>query len=323
MARQNTYTLTDTHTYAANTTTQIDIPETGYISHISCLLKLVTVGGSIVTLVQDGVARLIGAMSISAAGGKNYYDITDGRQGFYKEYLRLEGKPNIPSAPVVAGATTTTYLELIIHPGLNPFDPYDRSVIIPGAELSNLKHKISWAAASAVASAGITISSGELTVTVNEWQLDPGESRDSLFPGGINVPLYEAREISLAAAKSNLGQVDDVPVGSVLNSIFIMQEDSSDDRTDDEIDEVGVLYPKQQRATPFRLKWYPLKYRSKSHYSIPTMPAGMTLLPLEWVSRRAVGLDLTAAMVGDVQLALTTLVGTGDIHLLYHSISLG
>lgn len=324
MARQSTYTLVDTHTYASATTTSIDIPETGYISHISCLLTLTTTGGSIVALAEDALAKIIAAMSITAAGGKNYYSISDGRQGFYKEYLRLEGKPQLESVIATAGVSQTVYLELIIHPGLNPFDPYDRSVVIPAAELSNLKHRMTWGAGATVLGDGITVSSASLKVTLNEWQLDPGESRDSLFPGGINVPLYEAREIDADDIKTNLGLTDNVPVGSVLNSIFVMIEgEDSKIRTDLELDEVGLSYPKQQKATPFRMDWLPLKFRSKSHYSIPTMPAGMTLIPLEWISRRAVGLDLTAAMVGDVQLAFTTLLGTSRIHLLYHSIALG
>lgn len=323
MAKQNVYTLTDYHTYAASTATQIDIPETGYISHISVLVKASITGGTAVSAAEDALARLIDAMSITAAGGKNYYDITDGRQGYYKEHLRLEGKPALDDMPS-AGATSTVFLEIIIHPGLNPFDLYDRSVVIPAAELSNLKSKITWGAASALGT-GFTVNSAYAYLTVHEWQLDPGESRDSLFPQGINVPLYEARELGLTASKSNLGQTDDFPVGSVLNSILIMVLDSSGDRADGEVDEVGIIYPKKQKAAPFRMDWYPLKHFTKSHYSLTTALTGLTQIPLEWITRRAMGMDLTAAMVGDVQLGLTTSLSgaSATIHLLYYSIALG
>jgi len=323
MARQNVDTLTDEHTYSANTTTSLDIPETGYTSHISCLVPASITAATNADPAEDALARLISAMSISAAGGKNYYDITDGRQSFYNEYLRLEGKSEMSDLPS-AGTTGTVYLEIIIHPGLNPFDAYDRSVIIPGAELSNLKHKVTWGSASDLGT-GYTINSASMKLTISEWQLDPGESRSALFPEGINVPLYEARTLNLTGDHSNLGKTDDVPVGSVLHSVLIMVLDSSGDRSDDEVDEVGLVFPKKQKATPYRKDWMPIKYHTKSHYSLADALDGLTGLPLEWVTRRAMGMDLTAAMVGDVQLGFTVSLSnsTGTIHLLYYSISLG
>ena len=330
MARQNVSTLTDEHTHTASTETNIDIPETGYITHISCLVKLNVTGGTSVSpkadaddTLEDAIARIVDAMSITAAGGKNYFDITDGRQGFLKEYYRLEGRPQMGTMPA-AGATEDVYLEIIIHPGLNPFDPWDRSVVIPGAELSNLKHKISWAADSALGT-GYTVNSGNCLLTIYEWQLEPGESRDALFPEGINIPLYEARELAVAADYSNLGLTDDVPVGSVLQSILIMPLDSSGDRSDGELDEVGLIYPKKQKATPFRQDWYPMKFADKAQFSLDTALVGCTTLPLEWITRRAMGMDLTAAMTGDVKLGFTVSLSnsTGTLHLLYYSIALG
>lgn len=330
MARQNVSTLTDEHTYSSGTETGLDIPETGYISHISCLVKLGVTGNSIVSpkkdassVLEDAIARIIDAMRITAAGGKNYYDITDGRQGFFKEYYRLEGKTQIGTLPA-AGVTADVYLELIIHPGLNPFDPWDRSVIIPGAELSNLKHRLTWGTEANLGS-GYTIDSGVCTLTIYEWQLEPGESRDALFPGGINVPLLEARELSITGDYSNLGKTDDVPVGSVLHSVLIMPLDADGDRSDGEITEVGLVYPKKQKATPFRQDWYPMKFGDKAQFSLATALVGCNTLPLEWITRRAMGMDLTAAMEGDVKLGFTVALSNAaaTFHILYSSIALG
>lgn len=316
---QNTYTIDDEHTYAASTTTQVDIPESGYVTEILCLLEASITGGTSVSAAEDALARLIDAMQITAAGGKNYYDITDGRQGFYREYLRRQGQAQIDDLPA-ANATSTVRMLLIIHPGLNPYDPFDRSIVIPAAELSNLKHKVTWGAASDLGS-GFTVGATTLSLTVNEIVLEKGERRENIWPEGINVPMFEAREIAISATASNLGKTDEVPVGNMLNSVLAMVLDSSGNRTNANVSDIGVKFPKQVR-TPFQNKWYELMARTRAFYNIPSSLTGIAMIPLSWVSKRAIGIDLSAAMTGDVKLGLTVAVGSGTVHVLYFSIGL-
>lgn len=315
---QNTYTIDDTHTYASGSTTQIDIPESGYITEILALSAISITGGTSVSAAEDALARLIDAMQITAAGGKNYYDITDGRQGFYREYIRRQGQAQIDSMPA-AGATATKRMLMVIHPGLNPYDPFDRSIIIPAAELSNLKHKVTWGAASTLGT-GFTINSGTLSLTVNEIVLEKGERREDIWPEGINVPMFEAREVTTVVA-SNLGKTDEVPVGNMLNSVLVMVLDSSGDRSDSYVTDMGIKFPKQVR-TPFESKWYELKARMRALYNLPSDLTGIALIPLQWVSKRAIGLDLSAAMTGDVKLGFTIATASGTLHILYFNIGL-
>ena len=315
---QNTYTIDDTHTYTSGGTTQIDIPESGYITEILALSAIGITSGSSVSAAEDALARLIDAMQITAAGGKNYYDITDGRQGFYREYIRRQGQAQIDSMPA-ANATATKRMLLVIHPGLNPYDPFDRSIIIPATELSNLKHKVTWGAAATLGT-GFTINSGTLSLTINEIVLEKGERREDIWPEGINVPMFEAREVTTVVA-SNLGKTDEVPVGNMLNSVLVMVLDSSGDRSDSYVTDLGIKFPKQVR-TPFESKWYELKARMRALYNLPSDLTGMALIPLQWVSKRAIGIDLSAAMTGDVKLGFTIATASGTLHILYFNIGL-
>jgi len=319
---QNTYTIDDEHTYSSGNTTQIDIPESGYITEILALSKITIAGGTSVSANQDALARLIDAMQITAAGGKNYYDITDGRQGFYREYIRRQGQAQIDSMPAANAAAAVKRMLLVIHPGLNPYDPFDRSIIIPAAELSNLKHKVTWGAATVLGS-GFTITSGSstLSLTINEIVLEKGERREDLWPEGINVPMFESREVAISATASNLGKTDEAPVGNMLNSILLMILDSSGDRDDTNVSDVGIKFPKQVR-TPFESKWYELKAKTRALYNLPSDLVGTTLIPLQWVSKRAIGLDLSAAMTGDVKIGFTIGTASGTLHLLYFNIGL-
>lgn len=319
---QNTYTIDDEHTYSSGATTQIDIPESGYITEILALSEITIAGGTSVSAAEDALARLIDAMQITAAGGKNYYDITDGRQGYYREYIRRQGQAQIDSMPAANAAAAVKRMLLVIHPGLNPYDPFDRSIIIPAAELSNLKHKVTWGAASTLGTGfTITAASSTLSLTVNEIVLEKGERREDVWPQGINVPMFEAREVTISALASNLGKTDEVPVGNMLNSILLMVLDSAGNRTDANVSDVGIKFPKQVR-TPFESKWYELKARMRALYNLPSDLVGVALIPLQWVSKRAIGLDLSAAMTGDVKLGLTIDVASGTIHLLYFNIGL-
>lgn len=319
---QNTYTIDDEHTYSSGATTQIDIPESGYITEILALSEITIAGGTSVSAAEDALARLIDAMQITAAGGKNYFDITDGRQGFYREYIRRQGQAQIDSMPAANAAAAIKRMLMIIHPGLNPYDPFDRSIIIPAAELSNLKHKVTWGAATTLGTGfTITAASSTLSLTVNEIVLEKGERREDIWPEGINVPMFEAREISITATASNLGKTDEVPVGNMFNSVLIMVLASGGDRDDTNVSDVGIKFPKQVR-TPFESKSYELKARMRSLYNLPSDLTGIYLIPLQWISKRAIGLDLTSAMTGDVKLGFTIGTASGTIHLLYFNIGL-
>jgi len=335
----HTYTISEELTHTASSSVGLNIPETGYITELILVVDLSITTATSVTPALDGLLKKIDALKITAAGGKVYYDITDGRQGFYREYMRYQGQLLYDKLPG-AGTTTAEHVRFIfpIHFGLNPFDPFDKSVVLPAAEVDNLRLEVTWAADSALGT-GYTVSSGHIDVTVRELTLEKGETRGMYWPHGINVPLFEAREISLTSTASNLGKTDDVPVGSLLNSALIMVLNSSGDRADDQISEIGVKYPKLGLEELRIDDMYHMKAMNRKHYSIPGTAvnvgvsgwpsdhlldlAGTILLPFEQVTGKAVGFDLTAAMTGDVNLGFTVDATGGTIHILYYSIALG
>lgn len=321
MLQPQTYTITDEHTQKDDASTSVNIPESGYIPHMSCLLTATIVGGTTAEKAEDGLIRLIKSCRITAAGGKNYFDISDGRQWLYREHFRYQGQILKDALPDL-GVTSTVYMNLPIHFGVSPYDKFDKSVVLPAVEETNLQHTIEWGAISDLYTSGGEISSATMRITVSELNLLGGETRADVWPKGINLPLMEARQIDIKSEKSNLGQTDDLPVGAILNATTILILDSDDKKSDEGVSEVGVLYPREVRKTPFRSDWIPLKAITRTEFSVPADIKGATHFLWEKVSRRAIGIDMRPMRVGDVQLAFTTEEAgvDGQIHLVYYSI---
>lgn len=331
----HTYQVSDTLDYTASTTKSIDIPETGYITELMLLLELYVTPSSIVSAAQDALARILDAIKITAAGGKNYYSVEDGRQSLYDAYHQYQGQLLHDPLPSAGGSAATVRMLIPLHFGLDPFDPFDKSIIIPAAELSNLKLEVTWGAASALGTGfPVTAGSSRIRAFVRELTLEKGETREVIWPGGINVPLYESRSIGLTTTASNLGKTDDVPVGSMLHSALVMVVDSSNDRSDANVTEVGTKYPKLALEEYRVNNMYALKAMNRKQFLLPGTLVGQ---PATWLSDlagcfkfrfqeitgRAIGMDLSTAMTGDVKLGFTIGVGSGTIFILYKSISLG
>ena len=135
----HTYQVTDALSYSASTTKSIDIPETGYVTEMNLLLELYVTPSSIVSANEDALARIIDALKITAAGGKNYFTVEDGRQLLYHAYHQYQGQLLHDALPSAGGSAATVRALFPVHFGLDPFDPFDKSIIVPGAELSNFK----------------------------------------------------------------------------------------------------------------------------------------------------------------------------------------
>lgn len=320
--RRNSYTLTEYHTFAASTTTQVDLPESGYITQIDCLLHLNVTGDTAVTPkcteTQDELARIIDSSNIKASRARSYFDISDGRQWKWWNHFNYEGELQMDTLPS-AGDTEDIYGLFRYHVGFDPTNPFDPTVPIPGCKLSNLQHNMTWGAATDFGT-GYTINSGDMKLTISEITLDEGELESDLWPEGLVDPRVEARVLDIDATYSNLSMEDDVPVGDTLYQTVVMVVDSSDCRTDTNVSAVGVKFPKK-RETPWDINWQPLKAKTRSLYRVPASVVGATMIPWEELSGRAVGLDLGAAQVGDARLCFTTTTNSGDIHLLYFAYS--
>lgn len=277
--RRNVYTLTDKHTFTANTTTTVDLPENTYITQIDCQIKLNVTPGSSVSTKEDHFGRIIDACSIKASRARTFFDVSDGRQWQWWNYMVYEGQLALDALPAAGGSATDIYGMFRIHLGFDPTDPFDPSVVIPGPHVSNLEHRITWGSASDLGT-GFTINSGEMTLTVYELSLEPGETEASIWTQGLVDPRVEARTIDIDAVYSNLSLTDDVPVGDILYQSLVMVVDSSDNRSDSEVSAVGVKLPKG-RETPWDIDWYPLKSKTRSQFRIPSTVTGVTMIPWE------------------------------------------
>jgi len=331
----HTYQISDLLDYSASSTKTLDIPETGYITELLLLLELYVTPSSIVSAAEDALAKILDSIKITAAGGKNYFTVDDGRQALYHAYHQYQGQLLHDALPSAGGDATTVRMIIPIHFGLDPFDPFDKSIVVPAAELSNLQLSVTWGSASDLGTGyTVTAASSRIRAIVRELTLERGETREMIWPGGINVPLFESRSLSLTTTYSNLGKTDDVPVGSMLHSVLVLVADSSNDRTDTEVTEFGTKYPKLA-LEEYRIdNMYALKAMNRKQFLLPGTLVGQPsswlsdltgcfLFRFEEITGRAIGMDLSTAMTGDVKLGFTISTGSGTIYLLYRSIALG
>lgn len=312
------YPASDSIEFAANTKKGIDLPKSGYITQLDLLLTLEVDTGLTVSANQDPISRLIKGITVSASGGQKFLDLTDGRQLYWLDYLKLEGQLHGDTLTTTASQSDVSHeQELIIHWGFDWLNEFDPTVPIPTPRLDNPRIDVTWGAASDLGT-GYTIdtSNTKIDVTVHELALDPGETEAERWPDGMISPRIEARTKTIDEIASNLGFERDVPVGDILYETLVMVLNSSGNRSDSEITRVGVKFPKQRR-TPYERTWASMMAQTRRKYRIPSSLVGVTLLPWEELTRRAVGIDLKMAQSGDVQLAFTTAVENGTLHLVY------
>lgn len=322
------YEIASTIGFSANSSQNIDIPRDGYITHLDCLLelKLTTPSGG-VTDAEDPLARIINAARIKASGAKNFFDITDGRQWKYYGKMLYQHEVLEDSTPA-AGNTATVRMALPIHWGFDPYDPFDRTVVVPAINLTNLKFEIDWGAVGDLTTSGtytIDTANSLLRVTLYELVLEAGESEEDIWPAGLIAPRFEPIT-KTTTVQSNLGFDDEVPVGDTLYMILGMITDSasgaSNVRDDTYVSEVGIKMPKIS-LTPFKYStWYQMKATMRRQFALDSDITGVFLLPMNWISGEPFGIDLTGAMTGDVKLGFTVPSGKADgtIHIVYYSL---
>jgi len=314
---KNVYPVTDEISYAASTTKNIDIPQSGYITEINFLFTIRVTAAQGASANEDPLARLISAARLTASGAKNYFDISDGRQWYYWQFFNYEGQISGDSLPS-AGSSSDVTLALKIHWGLNPYVDTDRTIILPSPELQNIKFEIDWGSASDLGT-GYTISTANSKAEANitELALEAGELRESVWPTLLS-PRFQAREMSITSTATNLGKEDDVPVGDVLYQTTGMVLDSSGDRTNTNVTEIGVKFPKERR-TPFKRKFNEMRAYSRTQFRTTSTVDGVYMLPWGAITDKQKGIDLRNAQVGDVSVGYTVGVGSGTIHALHYA----
>ena len=317
------YPLTSYHTYAADTTTQVDLPDQGYITQIDCLLHLnVTPDTAVTPFATDDLIRIISSSEVKGARARTFFDINDARLWYYWNYFNYEGQLRCDSLPAGGAGATDVYCNFTIHLGFDVTDPFDKSVVIPARNVRNLKHNVSWGSASDLGT-GFTVNSGDMKLTVYEVVLPSGTLESEVWPNGFINPRMESRTHTIANAYSNLSLVEEVPVGDIMYQAVVMVTGTvgglATERNDVDITELAVKFP-GRRSTPYEYAWQGLKSRTRTLYRTPADVAGVTMIPWEDLGAGPLGLDLTPNQVGDCELRFTTAaaLSTGaKLHYLY------
>ncbi len=313
----HTYTLSDTIEFAANTTKSLNLPKTGYITQLDCMLEVKVTASNTISAATDGLQKLIKSARITAAG-KTYFDCSDGRDWWYWTYFRHRGAVTLDSLPS-AGSTATVRTLFEIHLGYYPSIPFDPTVVIPATRLSNPQLEIKWGSASDLGTGyTITAADSKMKVTVHELVLEEGESEEDIWQGGLLVPRVQTIVESLNSTNTNLGFRSDVPVDLVLHTTMMLVVDSSDDRTDTDVTGFGVVFvPERETPVDFDSAWYDAKLENRKRTEVPSDIAGAYLLEWPLVSGNERGIDLTDKKVGDVQIGISNGTTGGKVRLLH------
>lgn len=340
-----TYELSETHEYSANTTTRVDIPRNGYITHIDARLRCQIDAGSSVSppsdpspddTIDDDLARLIHSFSIKGSGGKNYFDISDGRQWFWLTWYKYQGQVQADSLPAATVAGNYQYMQFAIHWGIEPYKYIDKSIVLPARDFSSLTSECTWGTASDLGT-GYTVNSAVLTLNITELVLEEGETREQAFPGGIMTPRYEPRILTPSSTNTAVSEEENFPVGDTVHEVLIMQLDNTfSNRPNDNrishrsattgssspatISEIAVKYPRL-RETPLRLDTDTLEMVMRQRYGLPVTPTGVYLLKMSDLTNKPAGIDLSLSQVGDVKLGFSIDNANRDIHILFYAFS--
>lgn len=321
MPRYNSYTLADVHNFAASTTTRVELPKSGFITHIDHLLRLniTTAGGA--TVLEDAAYRIIRGTRILAAGSKTFFTHSlDARLWHYWNMYRYLGQLHADTIPIAAGGPANFDFYIPLHLGFDPLNIFDGKVVIPARDLQNLVEEVVWGVSADIGANQTVNAAGAsfLQLTINEVALEPGESVAQFFPAGFLLPRFESRQSTIAII-SNLGTEDDVPVGDNLFHTVVLILAAAGTRSDVDATEIGVKFPKV-RETPMQMDFPTWVKQARALFSQPATSVGVALFPWERISRDPFGIDLTKAQVGDVKLALTTAVAAGSYNRLHYAL---
>lgn len=334
--RQYTYMNTEgvvNNAYAAAAPTvainTMSIDRTGYITEINGLVKIVltTPETTDAPAWPTSIAHLIQSMRIYS-GATNFFSIDDGKELFWDNFFHYGGK-NMPwtittlvaptaSLPALSAAAGTFYWGFKIHLGNQRFNPYDPTVVIPAIELDQLNMEIQWRTQD-----DLRISDIDVSLMINEIQLEAGERREKIFPAGMLNARMEANTLTPpSTTPSNLAWKHDLPVGDTLVYTILVMLDNGV-RSDALLSEMAIEIPKM-REKPWRMNWYDLIAFNKLMFghnwmnlagmdatAVAFAPSGninymgVAIFPWSYISGRPEGLDVSAFLPGDIKMSFS------------------
>ena len=322
--------LTATSTWAASSDmTPIDLPRDGLITEITIRANITATLTA--TAVDDFWRRVFQNLKVQGDGGYTYLGMSGDQMSrllsLWNEIIGLgptlhSNGGGIPLAAVDVGSATFKSV-FKFHPGSNPKDPFDTSVMIPARALSSLQVLLTTAAAALTDPNG-TISAGTFNYEICQILEAP-------VPRGMMTPLGSTLAYPHSANYSDFSHDIDIPAGAFLRSIVMLINDDTatvNMRKDDEVTGVKIKKPK---SGDFVLEQniYELKQSMMSRFGCrgiagdvgpigaiatirpgPTalldiVPAGFVIIDLRPYGDPVYGLDLRGYQTGDYKLGLT------------------
>lgn len=324
--------LTASSTWAASSDlTPVDLPREGLITEITIRANITATLTA--AAYDDFFRRVIQNIKIQGDGGRTYLGMGGEQMSTILSLWQeiVQGIPTIHSngagiALAAPDVGSTVFVSVFkFHPGNNPRDPFDMSVVIPAKFLSTLQALLTTTAAAVTDAAGV-ITAGTFNFEVCEVLLEPGD----VIPKMLMTPLGSTLTYTHTATYSDFGYQIDVPTGSFLRSILMRCLDDTATvprRKDDEVTAVKLWLPKTG-VIILEQNIYELKQSMMSRFgchgvagdvgpigAIATIrpapeslqdmvPAGFAIIDLRAFGGQY-GLDLRGYQTGDVKLGLT------------------
>ncbi len=324
--------LTTTSTWAVSSDlTPVDFPREGFITEITIRANLTATLTA--AAYDDWFRRVIQNIKIQGDGGRTYLGMGGEQMSTILSLWNeiVGGYPTLHSngagiALASPDVGSTAFVSVFkFHPGNNPRDPFDMSVVIPAKFLSTLQVLLTTTANSVVDGAGL-ITAGTFNYEVCEVLPEPGDPPLKT----IMTPLGSTLTYTHTATYSDFGYPIDVPTGAYLRSILMRCLDDTATvprRKDDEVTAIKLWLPKTGEII-LEQNIYELKQSMMSRFGcrgiagdvgpigaiatirpapgagLDIVPAGFALVDLRPFAT-PYGIDLRGYQTGDVKLGLT------------------
>lgn len=314
-------TLVDTATWAASSDKQITLPNEGAITRIVVHYYLTTTGILAAdTNTEFAQWKPIQNLRVEGGGGRTYLGAQGEQMG---RILHFINQRDFPGYMFQKGmATNTIYGTIILHFGSRPRDmygrdnPFDLTTFIPAANESPNGLKLTWTttAAADICDTTVDISAGTMEVTVYEVLGLPSMA-------GM-MPLSSTDTYPHTGNISDPGHQFDVPTGSYLRRISILQQDETAVSSGgplvsgDEIGKVILTLQKDNRRL-LEVDWDALVSDPGIPREVALTAAGAVTKPVEQVvagfgvldlrkyAHPDYGLDLRSYQTSDVKMGVT------------------
>jgi hypothetical protein len=345
--------VADTLSFSASGSSTINLPRTGYITRIHCVLLLnITPAAGTATAATDGFVKVVNSARVHSSG-TDYFNVGDGRDWYWMSYYQNRGQIRLGTLPSAGGAAADVYGDFVIHLGTVPemtpqawesWDrvrtrrrdgtrvtrwrqrsnrsriggPFDKTVVIPAIRLSDPQLTVTWNTQSSLGT-GFTINSGTMYAFIYELIPEPrlGETQGKIWKNGLIVPRIYSTTEALDSANTAKGLHHEVPTQMVLRQSLLQVLDGSGDRSDTPVTELGVENT-ADNETMLDGDWHQLKGENRFRTGVAATNAGIYFIDWSLLSGDEWGLDLKDVRPGTVEVQMSNAATASGVARFLH-----